>query len=1607
MNNLQTIILFQVCFKKKLAFVFVLLLSTLFSKAQLHADFTATPAGGCAPLVVHFTDFSSGNPASWKWDLGNGTNSVLQNPSVTYFVPGQYTIKLTVKNSQGGDSIIKPNLINVYASPQINFSGTLQNGCLPLNTNFADGSSAGSGSIAAWEWDFGDGEISTSQNPQHIYTVGGSFNISLLVTNSFGCVSSLTKSRYIKVNPSVKAAFTNTVPATCNQPATVKFTNTSSDTDIVSYQWQFGDGSTSTIENPSHTYSAGTYTVSLIVTNSNGCADTLTKTDLITFGNVKADFSVPVSVCQGSDVNFVNTSSPTPSGAAWSFGDGTFSGSLQPSKVFAKPGNYNIKLVASFDACKDSVSKSIEVLASPSVDFTGSPVVSCKAPLTVNFASNTSEGGSYLWDFGDGASSNAANPSHTYLKEGFYPVKLIFTNAAGCSDSVIKEDFIKIKSPVVSINDLPQKGCVPLTHSFSPKVNSLDPVTNYMWDFGDGNTSSSPSPAHTYTLPGSYDITLFYTTSAGCSDSVKVIRGILVGAKPGISFSANPRNTCAGTKISFTDISTGNPDEWLWQFGDGSTSATKNPDHFYNDTGYFSITLIAINYGCADTLVLPDYIHIKAPVARFNYNNTCATPGHVVFTDKSIGADSWRWDFGDGASSTTQNPVHDYALSGLYAVALTVVNNTTGCEYTKIDTVDVLKEKADFTSNVTSVCKNTPVLFNAINSIPANIASYIWKFGDNTTISGSTGSATHTYTTSGGYDVTLILNIRNGCQDTVVKPLALKADGPTAVFRSKDAGACQDNVVTFIDSSYADGTHPVQQWQWNWDDGITETLTGPVFQHTYTSPANYSVSLKVTDDNGCSDSVRRVNTVVISKPVAVFKGDTLSCTSNIISFKNLSTGSSLKYLWNFGDGSTSTQTDTVHLYNSEGVYSVSLSVSDLYGCTDFISKPAFVRIANAKADFIASDTFGSCAPLVVNFNNTSTNYLSCTWDFGDGTTSSAFAPSHFYSTPGSFKAVLTIDGPGGCTDRKSVAIKVKGPTGSFRYTNISGCNPLQTNFKATTTKSTTFVWDFNDGTTSATPDSIVSHQYKTAGAYLPKMILVDTAGCKIPIVGSDSIKVFEVVASFTSSKQLLCDSGLVSFTGASTGNDVIANYAWDFGDGKTSSLANPVHSYTVTGVYMPKLFITSANGCKDSVAMADPFKIVSSPKIDIGGNIAACAPALLTFKGLVSVPDTSALAWKWDFANGNASAQQNPPAQNYPDAGNYTVQAIATNSSGCSDTASKVAQAYALPILKPGDDTTLCKGASVTLKAHDAQTYSWSPAKYLSCINCASPVSLPDSALRYFVTGKSNKGCVSIDSIFIDVKLPGTVKVGGSDTLCRGSSVQLIATGAEKYTWTPAIGLNNPAISSPMASPDTTTIYKVTGSDSKNCFSSTAYIPVRVYPVPIVTAGLDVTLNAGKTTGITPKISGDVTGVLWSPSTGIIGRNYPGITVKPAETTEYTILVKNEGGCFASDKVSVYVMCDNANVFVPNTFSPNGDGVNDIFYPRGSGVINVKNFTVFNRWGEVVYQRANFTANNASAGWDGTFKGRKLPPDVFVYALEVVCINNESLMFKGNVALIK
>jgi gliding motility-associated-like protein len=1592
---------------KKIIIAVILAFTSFFTKAQLSANFTSTPVMGCAPLLVNFTDQSTGSPTQWKWDLGNGTISFLQNPSVTYFNPGQYNVKLVIYNAAGDSSVlIKPQYITVNATPNVAFTATPLAGCFPLPVNFTDQSTPGSGTITSWQWDFGDGASSNIANPSHTYTASGNYNVTLRLINSFGCIKVLSKSQYIKISSGVHADFSNSSPSICTLPAAINFQNLSTGTGVLNYQWNFGDGGTSTLLNPAHTYTTpGTYTVRLITTNSTGCKDTITKINLINIGTINAAFTSAASVCVNTALAIFNTSSPAPVAVVWNFGDATTSAAINPVKVYAAPGLYTIRLIADFGGCFDTAYTNITVLDKPVANFSNSNPLSCKAPLTVSFTDLSTDAVSYSWDFGDGNTSTGENPAHTYTSTGIFDVTLIVTNQNGCSDTLVKPGLVKIQPPHVIINNLPVSSCAPLRWVFSSTVNSVDPVTGYEWDFGDGTASTLPNPAHVFSA-GIYTIRLVVTTAGGCTDTATVERGIIASIKPVANLVATPRDVCAHLPVNFTDLSTGTVNHWLWLFGDGGSSTEQNPIHVYEDTGYFDITLIACNEGCCDTVKFKNYVHINPPIAAFSSAFDCANPKLRTFTDASIGADEWNWDFGDGNTSHLPSPVHTYAATGIYTVTLLVRNFTTGCEYTKTEVIMIISEKANFATPDTVICKNTAAYFTSTGNTAGNISFYVWDFGDGT--AGAGANPSHVYTQAGKYSVQLVISDIFGCKDTLLKPLYIRVDGPTANFAPGTTGSCSLSAVTFTDNSVSDGTHPITQWIWNYGDGITDTLTAPPFTHAYAGPGNYTVSLKTIDSKGCVDSIVKSSVLLISKPVAVFSTpDTLSCPTKTITFTNTSTGPGLTYSWRFGDGSSSIAANPTHSYTADGLYTIKLYVTDLYGCTDSLVYPNYVRIVSPHANFNMSDSLGTCPPLFVSFTNTSQNHNSISWDFGDGTSTQSDNPSHFYTIPGVYFAKLTITGPGGCTDVKQKKIIVRGPQGTFTYGPLNGCSPLKVNFTANTQDRITFIWDYNDGSTLATPDSTVSHSYIIPGIYIPKMILVDPNGCVVPITGPDTVVVNGVHADFGFVNQTYCDAASIAFSDSSVSSDLIASYKWNFGDGDTSALQHPTHFYATTGLYYPQLIVTTQSGCADTVKKPAPIKIVASPQADFTKTANGCTPLTVTFNGQLLIADTSAISWSWNFGNGNTSLLKNPPAQVYNTAGMYNIQLIAANSSGCKDTATKAIDAFLIPAVNAGMDVFVCIGKGTTLNATGADTYTWSPATALSCTNCPNPVASPVTAIKYAVKGTTAQGCSNTDSVIVSVQLPFTMQNSKGDTLCKGSSVRLFASGGFSYEWSPATGLSSATSATPLASPQNTTTYQVIATDDKGCFKDTGNVTVKVYPIPTVEAGQDKTINVGQSVDLMPTLSADVTDIYWIPTPGIIRKNQNGITVKPVETTEYTVEARNAGGCKTRDKVTIFVICNGANIFLPNTFSPNGDGRNEIFYPLGTGLFSIKTLRIFDRWGEVVYEKSNFLPNDESAGWNGTYKGRQLNPDVFVYTIDIICDNSSILTLKGNVALIK
>ncbi|MCH7879191.1 MAG: PKD domain-containing protein, partial [candidate division Zixibacteria bacterium] len=244
------------------------------------ADFSATPTSGNVPLAVNFTDLSTGAPTSWAWTFGDGATSTLQNPSHTYTGAGTFTVALTATNAQGSNTNTKVGFITVTAppAPTADFSATPTSGNVPLAVNFTDLST---GAPTSWAWTFGDGATSTLQNPSHTYSGAGTFTVALTATNAQGSNTN-TKVGFITVtSPPAPTAEFSASPTSGNVPLAVNFTDLSTGAPT-SWAWTFGDGATSTLQNPSHTYSvAGSFTVALTATNAQG-SNTNTKVNFVT-----------------------------------------------------------------------------------------------------------------------------------------------------------------------------------------------------------------------------------------------------------------------------------------------------------------------------------------------------------------------------------------------------------------------------------------------------------------------------------------------------------------------------------------------------------------------------------------------------------------------------------------------------------------------------------------------------------------------------------------------------------------------------------------------------------------------------------------------------------------------------------------------------------------------------------------------------------------------------------------------------------------------------------------------------------------------------------------------------------------------------------------------------------------------------------------------------------------------------------------------------------------------------------------------------------------------------------------------------------------------------
>jgi len=639
------------------------------------AQFDAHYAFATVPTKVNFVDNSMGStPLAYQWDFGDGSTSTEQNPSHMYTLRGMYTVKLTVTNQFGSSTEIKKDYVSIGMGPKAEFAASPVSGNIPLSVQFTDKSQ---GQVATWQWDFGDGKRSSAKDPVHTYWTAGVYNVILTVSNEYDSFDAI-KTNFITVVGPLTSKFTpNTNSGKAPLPVTFTDRSIGSPT---SWNWDFGDGTTSTVQNPTHTFtSGGAFDVKLTVARG---VTTDTSTQVVNVGGVPvADFAgAPKSVNVGETVAFTDKSSNSPNQWLWDFGDTKTMTTQNPSYAYQLKGIYTVSLTASNNNGKDTETKTsyINVGMGPKADFRPVIVPSqmYDVPLNVMFVDqSTGLPTSWLWNFGDEQTSTEQNPAHIYSKEGTYTVTLTAKNQFGQNTKVMT-DLINVgKGPAVDFTA--DKTTVGVGRYVTFTDLSSNSPTNWVWEFGDGSIGTSAKPDHVYQKTGVYDVTLTASNPSVTNSRTKN-QYITVLNIPRSDFVADKTRGGAPMTVRFTDKSLGEPTSWNWDFGDGATSTEKNPAHTYTSLGSYTVALTVSNTNGKDTTSKGGYIVTTlAPVANFMVDQRLGkAPFIVQFKDLSTNnPTSWSWQFGDGTSSSEQNPRHIYPQIGAYDVRLTVSND--------------------------------------------------------------------------------------------------------------------------------------------------------------------------------------------------------------------------------------------------------------------------------------------------------------------------------------------------------------------------------------------------------------------------------------------------------------------------------------------------------------------------------------------------------------------------------------------------------------------------------------------------------------------------------------------------------------------------------------------------------------------------------------------------------------------------------------------------------------------------------------------------------------------------------------------------------------------
>jgi PKD repeat protein len=743
----------------------IFLSSALFGQVSYTTDVTS----GCNNLTVKFTNTSTvGN--AYKWNFGDGTNSVGKNVTHTYTSTGNYNAYLTAfdstgpttftpKGSSNPGSVISVNGSNIYVSTSQACVGEMITAYLNPSANSAN-------------WDFGDGSAIVPNSPNgvsHSYSVAGTYSVK--VTGTASCGSFTAISKVIVSNTAVPTVtYYNGLSGNASICPGQSLTYNSNNNFGKSYLWNFGDGTpTSNVVSPSHSFATvGKYVVSLTMTNICGQSNTYKDTTRVaSIGYFPKNMQIMKSVSQACPNDLINFNANFNAKAqVWKFGNGDSSTQSNPNYGYKVAGTYTVT-VHLYNACGKDTLLSTSVTVGSNYNWSGNPVINVNSGPAIYPNSNINlypsvSATKYIWNFGDGSplsTLTTQNTNHSYNNSGTYAVSVVITNGCG-KDTTLKTSINVVPNPIGFTVDV-MNGCAPLKVTFT---NTSSKGNYYQWNFGDGGSSSVKSPVYTYTRQGQYNniqLNVYDTTGGKMAYLGNAYLNGNIQVNGG-NISSSTDTACVSEQVNFNIYP--NANSATWDFGDGTPVSTQlNASHAYAAVGTYVVTGTAAVGSCPSAAMTKKIVvsSTAKPSAYFFFSKTSCPNEQVNFNPQNYKAASYSWNFGDGSpSSNASNAQHLYTKLGNYAVTLTVTNACGNSGFYR-DTVRIVSNlivpaNISINSSSSMACPGDNISFSYNNYMAA---SQVWRFGNGD--SSMVPSPNYAYSKVGTYTVSLILT--NGC----------------------------------------------------------------------------------------------------------------------------------------------------------------------------------------------------------------------------------------------------------------------------------------------------------------------------------------------------------------------------------------------------------------------------------------------------------------------------------------------------------------------------------------------------------------------------------------------------------------------------------------------------------------------------------------------------------------------------------------------------------------------------------------------------------------------------------------------------------------------------